>query len=108
MHKALRLLPLLFLAATPALAHDWVKPDGTKVSATWIMKDPNTSWCCGPQDCEPVPGRVAFTGAGWTVRGIKGTVPINRTFRSIDGQPWACRHVSTNAIRCLFLPDTRN
>jgi len=109
MRKTLLFLPLLLvLGAAPVMAHDWVKVDGTKVSARWIMNNPLTSYCCGPEDCEPVPGRVTYTPAGWAVRGLKGSVKMGDTYPSIDGQPWACRYVQTNRIRCLFLPESRN
>ena len=71
------------------------------------MNDPQKSWCCGPQDCEPVPGRVSFDGRAWRVRGLTGSkAPGDRGFYwgAPDRQPWACRDLATNALRCLILP----
>lgn len=98
----------ILLAASAASAHQYTHPvTGQKIDARWIMKNPRFSYCCGPQDCEPVPGRVEFTPAGWRVTGLKGFIPLDKTYPSIDGQPWACRYLrgaKKGHVRCLFLP----
>lgn len=104
-----RLILLLALLAAHAAwssagAHEWVNAAGQKIDANWIMDNPLTAYCCGPEDCEPVPGRVRYTAAGWTVRGLKGTIRMDKTYPSIDGRPWACRYTVDNTLRCLFLP----
>ena len=102
-----RLLVGIFLMAAvfmrfpcEAEAHDWQMAD-----AGWIQKHPTHSWCCGEQDCEMVAGRVSFDpNLGWRVYGLKGSIRERAVVPSMDGQPWACRDIEKNTIRCLFLP----
>lgn len=97
----------LFALWNTAPAHEWIKA-GRKIDARWIMKDSKTKWCCGPKDCEPVPGRVSYTPAGWAVKGLVGTVPDSAVYWTNRKQPWACRNVPTKKIRCLLLPGAKN
>ena len=98
----------------PVRAHLWTAADGTKIDARWIMKNPKTRYCCGPQDCMPVTGRVVYTPQGWRVRGWKGYLKVDSADvrKSPDGRPWACYRPSNpylgesggKYIRCLWLP----
>lgn len=101
-------LALVVLLPIRAEAHEYIHPvTKKKINAGWIMKNPKFSYCCGPQDCEPVSGRVYFTPTGWAVKGLKGRVHMDSTYPSIDGKPWACRYLHgalKGHIRCLFLP----
>ena len=106
------LVALILLAAWvgDSRAHEFQTADGRAVDASWIQK--KHPECCGEQDCEPVPQEdVAFTPAGWRVRGLSGAIPIDKVKRSDPGKgPWACRYlyVESRPIRCLFLPGARN
>ena len=79
--------------------------------AEWIMKSPDTGWCCGPKDCEPVMGRLAFVPEGpdgaYRVEGWDGTVSIGERgfYRkpTPDHRPWACRNIYTNKLRCVIV-----
>lgn len=82
-------------APYPAWGHD---------SASWIMENPATSWCCGPEDCESLPDdAVAITAEGALVKSTQETIPYWQLKESIDGRWWRCRHPSGNT-RCLFRP----
>ena len=78
--------------------------------ASWIMADPQTSWCCGPKDCGPVPAEdVTWTPAGWVYRPTGETFPETaaRLHRSADEHFWRCRYMAgplAGKTRCLFVP----
>jgi len=82
----------------PAYAHG---------AAGWIMADPLTRHCCGPQDCRPLhDGEARFDGATWTVNG-RAVPPANIYPTGPDGGAsyWACfRLPALVEPRCLFIP----
>lgn len=96
------LVAAFFIA--PAQGHDYVDRSGARTDANWIMDNPETAWCCGPTDCYPVTGRVYLTPQGWRVKGLKGAVPVDKTYPSKRPGPWACQTGSLTILRCLFLP----
>lgn len=91
----------LALLAGPARGHG---------DARWIMDDPQTAFCCGPQDCEPAPpGEVVEIGPdAWRFRGVDFHRGDRRTF---PAQPhptqglvfWYCQPQG-QPVRCLFFP----
>ena len=86
---------ILLLLASPVLAHG---------SASWIMADPQTTWCCN-RDCRRLqPGEVQSEGGKWTVNGI---VPQAVYPTKPEGGPffWGCFYEpDLIRIRCLFVP----
>jgi hypothetical protein len=80
--------------------------------ASWIMLNPKTRSCCGPEDCRRMaPGEVVEEGAGWTVvatsEHLEGVT--TRLRDSIDGDFWICRNHGPNGpgtgeLRCLLVP----
>ena len=89
--------------APPAVAHG---------DASWIMLDPKTRNCCGPDDCRRMaPGEVVEEGRGWTVVATGEHVEgiTTRLRDSIDGNFWICRNdgpagPGTGELRCLLVP----
>jgi len=76
---------LLLCRAAPAFAHG---------DATWIMINPKTRSCCGPNDCRRMePGDVVRSGRGWTIvatgEHVEGVTSKLRD--SIDDHFWICR-----------------
>ena len=94
---------LLLCKAVPAFAHG---------DATWIMNNPKTRSCCGPNDCRKMdPGEVVRSGLGWTIvatgEHVEGVTSKLR--ESIDDHFWVCRNdgptgPGTADLRCLFVP----
>ena len=74
--------------------------------AWWIMADPSTAYCCGPQDCAPVqPGEIVRIPGGWRhvpTGTVLGDESASVYRRSIDAQAWRC--IFNGTLRCLFLP----
>jgi hypothetical protein len=105
--KALVIVASMLLAVAltlPAFAHG---------DASWIMQNPKTRSCCGPDDCRRMaPSEVIEEGAGWTVvatgEHLEGVT--TRLRDSIDGDFWICRYhgpdgtPGTGEIRCLLVP----
>jgi len=99
---------LLVCGAAQAFAH----PAFAHGDATWIMQDPKTRACCGPNDCRRMaPGEVVAAGRGWTVvatgEHVEGVTTKLR--ESIDDHFWICRNdgpagPGTADLRCLFVP----
>jgi|AraplaMF_Col_mMF_1032025.scaffolds.fasta_scaffold00123_43 hypothetical protein len=89
--------------APPAVAHG---------DASWIMLNPKTRNCCGPDDCRRMaPGEVVEEGRGWTVVATGEHVEgiTTRLRDSIDGSFWICRNdgpkgAGTGELRCLLVP----
>ena len=79
---------------------------GSHGDAAWIMQNPATSYCCGPNDCQRVPkDAVRTVGQGYMVSFGTGSmvVPFERTFVSIDDDFWACIPPGGN-LKCFFAP----
>jgi hypothetical protein len=85
--------------------------------AAWVMENPETRHCCGPQDCGPVRvynGTVEEVGPGeWLVTIPPGTHPLvpdgaSRVFREGDKnvypsqrlEPYVCAYAG--GLRCFF------
>ena len=89
---------LLLLLALGVRAHG---------DAAWIMADPATRWCCGPQDCFELQ-TVASTAAGWEfaspVNGEKTVVTYRfpNRYPSINEHFWVCMNGS-GGVRCFFV-----
>lgn len=100
--RALALLLGLAWAASALAAHG---PEGP---AGWISDRDQIRWCCGKDDCYPVPHRVRFDAArGWIVDGLRGSLHITERgfyWDTPDGQPWACQMGTAPILRCLILP----
>jgi len=94
---------LLFWRVAPAFAHG---------DAAWIMNDPKTRVCCGPDDCRRMePAEVVRAGRGWTVVATGEHVEgiTSKLRESIDDHFWICRNDGPNGpgtadLRCLFVP----
>ena len=98
--RALIVLAIAALLILAAVQAPW--PHGL---ANWIMDDPQTRWCCGPQDCAVAePGEVVRLFGGW-LHVPPGLVLLDREgghYVSIDSQVWRC--VGVGVFRCIFLP----
>lgn len=82
-------------------------------AAAWVMQNPETSYCCGPQDCEMLPdGQVQRVSDGYLVQvpnGEPDLIPDGdaRIHWSIDEHYWICRYQKgwqAGHARCLFPP----
>ena len=98
---------ILLILAAVALAY--VEASGHGADAQWIMD--NHPECCGEEDCEPAMGMVTTrVGSGglksYSVKGMNGEIPEQLVRESEDGLPWACKDLTNNYLRCLFLPAT--
>ncbi len=82
----MRVLLVLVLLATPALAHgpaEWIQRGGYKNAVGEL--------CCGPCDCfELADGDVRVTAAGYFVSSTKETIPFSEATPSPDGRYWRC------------------
>lgn len=91
---------LIVFATWARAAHGPYGPAG------WISQ--RASWCCGNEDCYPVPGRVRFDPVkGWTVEGLEGGLHLSERGFFLDpphGVPWACQTGAIKKLRCIFLP----
>ena len=90
-----RLLAIAFvlLSTTQAFAHG---------DASWIMNNPATSYCCGPNDCGPVRrDEVKVTREGYVY--ANQVIPFAEAMPSIDDQFWVCR-LPDGVVRCFFAP----
>ena len=106
----IRWILAMMIAALAALAWTAIKPANAHDMAQWIQFDTTTAWCCTPArgDCIPVPGRVYWTQAGWSVLGWDGALrPGDRGYyerTTPDGAPWACKRPGTIQLTCVFIP----
>jgi hypothetical protein len=82
-------------------------------AAAWIMQNPETRYCCGPQDCEMLPNsQVKRVSGGYLVQVPNGELELIkdgdwRIHWSIDEHYWICRYQSGLEIghaRCFFPP----
>lgn len=101
-----RLLLGLFFAAVPAMAAAHDAPAGRS----------HDSWCCGGQDCQPIPAEnVSLTGDGFLVsipEGGHATArgPMTKLFAhdevqdSGDENYHACVLPTSQEFRCLYAP----
>ena len=88
-----RLLAICLLLSSPAFAHG---------DASWIMNNPATSYCCGPNDCGPVRrDEVKVTREGYVYDGR--VIPFAEAKHSIDDQFWVCLKPD-GSPRCFFAP----
>jgi hypothetical protein len=83
--------------AAPALAHG---------EAEWIMANPTTRHCCGPQDCRPLADHeISQRDGAWYVNGYAVTPRLVYPATDGTGRFWAC--FQTPALvqpNCLFIP----
>lgn len=95
---------LLILTPATAFAHD---------DAEWIMNNPTTAHCCGPEDCEELQdGTVVQTKKGYRIilRHRTYHVPYGSpaVHPSINAKWWICVvHGDTmmeDDFKCLFAP----
>lgn len=97
MHARSAITLLGLLLASPAMGHG---------HASWIMNNPQTSYCCGERDCRPLAdSEVLRTPAGWVVNGR--LVPPRSIYPTQDGTSrfWACFvEPALTEPRCLFIP----
>lgn len=101
------LIGLGALCSIPLLALSHEAPTGWRYDG----------YCCGGQDCEPIPSEwVSISPEGYTVRipanGHKISAPaLERTFpfegihRSGDEHYHACVLPYSKSLRCLYVPD---
>ena len=95
-------------------------------AADWIRKNPDTEFCCGQQDCTPLPpGAVAHLSTGgyllngeWLpeIGGIRRGESYTRVFASADSRYWGCFYTRGYLgeaadmdwrrlqVKCLFVP----
>jgi len=82
-------------------------------AAAWVMQNPETSYCCGPRDCEMLPdGQVQRVGDGYLVLVPTGGAELipdgdARIHQSIDEHYWICRFQyggEAGHARCCFPP----
>ena len=73
--------------------------------ADWIMADPRTYYCCGPEECEvAAPGEIIRVDGGWLHKPTGTVLPEGspHIHPSVDSQTWRC--VRFERLICLFLP----
>jgi hypothetical protein len=77
--------------------------------AAWIMADPVTNHCCGPQDCTPIAREeVRRNRDGWLLVGtgefFRDGAP--EVYPSVDRRFWRCTGSAgfKPFTRCLFVP----
>ena len=78
--------------------------------AAWIMSNPATVWCCGPEDCLPAyQGEIERRDDGWfhvpTGTSLPFAGPLGTPgvyINDHDAQVWRC--VYAGRMRCVFLP----
>ncbi len=77
--------------------HDWI--------AKGRYRSPLTNeWCCGKEDCVPIPAsQVEPTAPGWLIAPTGEVVPYVDTLPSEDGRFWRC-HQPNGVRRCFFAP----
>jgi hypothetical protein len=94
---------LLMLAASAALA--LVSPVAfAHGDAEWIMENPATKYCCGPNDCARLAaGAVTADGDGWIFEGRRFAPGDRNVHQSRDADFWACRYPGGD-VRCFFYP----
>src|SRR5262245_288079 len=95
-------------------------------AADWIRQNPDTQFCCGQQDCTPLPpGAVTRLSTGgyllngeWLpeIGGIRRGESYTRVFASADGGYWGCFYTHGHPgevadkdwrrlqVKCLFVP----
>jgi hypothetical protein len=74
--------------------------------AAWIMQNPSTAYCCGPNDCTRLPKdtvRAVTQGYLVTFGGAPVVVPFEKTLKSADDDFWACIPPG-GAMKCFFAP----
>lgn len=76
-------------------------------AAGWIMADPQTMHCCGPQDCRQLAdGEARFDSGVWRVNGrVVPAGSVYPTGPAGGSRYWACFQVPALVEpRCLFIP----
>tara|TARA_R110000787_G_scaffold19874_8_gene59151 strand:+ start:431 stop:814 length:384 start_codon:yes stop_codon:yes gene_type:complete len=81
-------------------------------NAFWIEANPSTAYCCGPDDCRPIPDEaVTMTSEGYHVAwdGQVYTFAYRSpdVHASIDQQFWFCNYhtdLGEPLTFCLFVP----
>jgi hypothetical protein len=83
-------------ASTPARAHG---------DAAWIMANPLTRHCCGPDDCREIPAEhVRLVGEIYFVDDPPLAWNSNYgTYASINSNYWACV-TPDGRVKCFFAP----
>lgn len=99
----------VFVAAVIFLVLLWSFPSLGHGLAFWIEENEETAWCCGPDDCQPIPDEaVTMTPSGYEVT-IDGRTRVfhyrskSGLYPSIDQRFWMCR-APDGWPRCLFTP----
>ncbi len=76
--------------------------------ASWIMKNPDFGWCCGPKDCFWLDHEeVRIDGDDYVVDRFSIRWSIIGTFPSKDDHFWACYYMEgteNRELKCLFAP----
>ncbi len=79
--------------AMPAAAHDH-----------WINH--HFAWCCGEEDCAPIPaGEVRIQPGGYLIVQTGEVIPESKALPSADGQYWRCQYLVGSLkgqTRCFF------
>ncbi len=85
----------------------WIADAAAHGHYGWVMDNPVTAHCCGPQDCKPVaPQAVRYLRGRWSVNGK--LVPDGNVH--LSGAPDARYHAcfydppAMTEPRCLFIP----
>ena len=100
---ALLVLAITLASVVAAFAH---------ANAFWIEANPDTAYCCGPDDCRPIPNEaVTMDSAGYHVAwdGQVYTFAYRSpdVHASIDQQFWFCNYhtdLGEPLTFCLFVP----
>lgn len=103
---AARLMLLVALLAVLACFGN-IKAARGHGSASWIMEDPRTSWCCGPNDCGPLPDGTVERVDDNTWRYKPSGQVFKRggpsVYQSINNEFWGCT-INPPGLRCFFYP----
>lgn len=101
-----KLQMLLLMATIVAAMAFCVKTVAAHGDAAWIMANPATSYCCGPNDCVRLPKssiKILASGFGVMINGQEMVVPYGKELPSIDDDYWACVPPG-GSLRCFFAP----
>jgi hypothetical protein len=81
-------------------------PAGAHGEAEWIMANPTTRHCCGPQDCRPLADHeVSQRDGTWYVNGHAVTPRLVYPATDGTGRFWACFQMPALVQpHCLFIP----
>ncbi len=98
---------LAVLSLAPALAHD--HGEGAWINQMSLIDPVTREFCCGPQDCAPLPaGGISENAFGFRIAETGEQFAQGRViWKAPDGRLWRCRYLAgpeKGKTRCLIGP----